>query len=412
MKPNKVYAWLVVGLLWVVALLNYMDRQMLSTMKPSMQIDIKELQQAATFGNLMAIFLLVYGCVSPFSGIIADRVNRKWLIIISLFVWSAVTFLMGYATTFNQLYWLRALMGVSEAMYIPAGLSLIADYHSSATRSLAIGVHMTGIYMGQALGGFGATVAHVFSWQQAFHVFGLIGIVYSFILILFLKECKVPAEAANFADTDNPPFSSLFSGVKQIVSNKYFWVILCFFAVSSLPGWGVKNWLPTLFADNLQLSMSVAGPIATITIAVSSLIGVLGGGFLSDKWVQNNLRARVYTSAIGLNLTIPALLLLGFGNSLFHLMGAAFCFGIGFGMFDANNMPIVCQFIAPAYRATAYGIMNMVGVFAGSLVTNWLGKSVDKGSLGKDFAALALVVALAAALQYFMLRPKSIEYEN
>ena len=412
MKPKKAYAWLVVGLLWVVALLNYMDRQMLSTMKPSMQIDIKELQQAATFGNLMAIFLLVYGCVSPFSGIIADRLNRKWLIIISLFVWSAVTFLMGYATTFNQLYWLRALMGVSEAMYIPAGLSLIADYHSSATRSLAIGVHMTGFYMGQALGGFGATVAHVFSWQQAFHVFGMIGIVYSFILILFLKECKVPAEAANLTYTDNPPSASLFSGVKHILSNKYFWVILCFFAVSSLPGWGVKNWLPTLFADNLQLSMSVAGPIATITIAASSLIGVLGGGFLSDNWVQNNLRARIYTSAIGLSLTIPALLLLGFGNSLFHLMGAAFCFGVGFGMFDANNMPIVCQFIAPAHRATAYGIMNMVGVFAGSLVTNWLGKSVDKGSLGKDFAALALVVALAAALQYFMLRPKSIDYEN
>jgi len=412
MKPSKGYAWLVVGLLWVVALLNYMDRQMLSTMKPSMQIDIQELQQAATFGNLMAIFLLVYGCVSPFSGIIADRVNRKWLIIISLFVWSAVTFLMGYATSFNQLYWLRALMGVSEAMYIPAGLSLIADYHSSASRSLAIGVHMTGLYMGQALGGFGATVAHIFSWQQAFHVFGIIGIVYSFLLMLFLKEIKVSAEAINTADANHPPATSLFSGVQQILSNKYFWVILCFFAVSSLPGWGVKNWLPTLFADNLQLSMSVAGPIATITIAASSLFGVLGGGFLSDNWVQNNLRARVYTSAIGLSLTIPALLFLGFGNSLFHLMGAAFCFGVGFGMFDANNMPIVCQFIAPAHRATAYGIMNSVGVFAGSLVTNWLGKSVDKGSLGKDFAALALVVAFAAALQFFTLRPKSIEYEN
>jgi MFS family permease len=410
MRPSKAYSWLVVGLLWVVALLNYMDRQMLSTMKPSMQIDIPELQQAATFGNLMAIFLLVYGCVSPFSGIIADRVNRKWLIIISLFVWSAVTFLMGYATSFNQLYWLRALMGVSEAMYIPAGLSLIADYHSSTTRSLAIGVHMTGLYMGQALGGFGATVAHVFSWQQAFHVFGMIGIAYSFVLILFLKEIKVPAEAAT--DLNYTPSSSLFSGVLQILKNKYFLVILCFFAVSSLPGWGVKNWLPTLFADNLQMSMSVAGPIATITIAASSLIGVLGGGYLSDNWVQNNLRARVYTSAIGLSLTIPALLLLGFGNSLLHLMAAAFCFGVGYGMFDANNMPIVCQFIAPAHRATAYGIMNSVGVFAGSLVTNWLGKSVDKGSLGKDFAALALVVALAAALQYFMLRPKSIDYEN
>ena len=175
------YPWIVVGLLWVVALLNYMVRQMLSTMKPSMQVDIAELQSATNFGYLMAIFLWIYGLMSPVSGIIADRVNRKWLIVMSLFVWSAVTFTMGYATSFQQLYWLRAVMGVSEALYIPAGLSLIADYHSDKTRSLAIGIHMTGLYMGQALGGFGATIAGKYSWQQAFHSFGLIGIVYAVI---------------------------------------------------------------------------------------------------------------------------------------------------------------------------------------------------------------------------------------
>jgi MFS family permease len=230
--------------------------------------------------------------------------------------------------------------------------------------------------------------------------------------VLLLKECKVAVNADNLLHENQPETKSIFSGVKTILANRFFWVILCFFAVSSLPGWGVKNWLPTLFAENLHLNMSVAGPIATITIAFSSLLGVLGGGFLSDKWVQKNVRGRIYTSAIGLSLTIPALLLLGFGHSLFHLMAAAFCFGIGFGMFDANNMPIVCQFIAPAHRATAYGMMNMVGVFAGSMVTNWLGKSVDKGSLGKDFAALALVIAIATAIQLFSLRPKSIDYQT
>ena len=154
MKYSKNYPWVLVGLLWVVALLNYMDRQMLSTMKPAMQMDIAELQSAANFGYLMAIFLWIYGFMSPVSGIIADKYNRKWIIVGSLFVWSGVTFAMGYATSFNQLYWLRAIMGVSEALYIPAGLSLIADFHSSKTRSLAIGIHMTGLYMGQAIGGF------------------------------------------------------------------------------------------------------------------------------------------------------------------------------------------------------------------------------------------------------------------
>ena len=185
---SKVYPWIVVGLLWVVALLNYMDRQMLSTMREAMQIDIAELETAVNFGRLMAIFLWIYGFVSPFAGAIADRVSRKWLIIGSLAVWSAVTLLMGYCTTYSQIFWLRALMGVSEALYIPAGLSLIADYHAGKSRSFAIGVHMTGLYLGQAVGGFGATLAEAFSWQQTFHWFGLVGVLYAVVLIFMLHE--------------------------------------------------------------------------------------------------------------------------------------------------------------------------------------------------------------------------------
>jgi len=408
MIQSKKYPWIVVGLLWVVALLNYMDRQMLSTMKPSMQVDIAELQSATNFGYLMAIFLWIYGFMSPVSGIIADRVNRKWLITVSLFVWSGVTFMMGYATTFNQLYWLRAIMGVSEALYIPAGLSLIADYHSDKTRSLAVGIHMTGLYMGQALGGFGATIADKFSWQQTFHSFGIIGIVYAAVLIFFLKEKR---NTGTLTDVVNEK-PSLFKGLGVLFTNIAFWIILFYFAIPSLPGWGVKNWLPTLFSENLNIDMAKAGPLSTITIAASSFIGVIFGGILSDRWVQKNLRGRIYTSAIGLGLTIPALLFIGFGHSLFAVIGSAFCFGFGFGMFDANNMPILCQFVSKKYRATAYGLMNMMGVFAGAFITDLLGKSTDKGNLGKDFAMLAGIVAVALIIQLVFLRPKSKEFNE
>jgi MFS family permease len=126
MQNKKFYPWMVVAMLWVVAMLNYLDRQMLSTMQPFMKITIDELNTAANFGRLMAVFLWIYAFMSPISGIIADRLNRKWVIVGSLFVWSGVTLAMGYAHTFNQLYTLRALMGVSEAFYIPTGLALIA----------------------------------------------------------------------------------------------------------------------------------------------------------------------------------------------------------------------------------------------------------------------------------------------
>ena len=188
MKKSKFYPWVVVALLWVVALLNYMDRQMLSTMQEAMKADIAELNKAEAFGALMAVFLWIYGIVSPFAGVVADRVSRKKLVVGSLFVWSAVTYLMGYATDFQQLYWLRALMGISEALYIPSALSLIADWHEGKSRSLAIGIHMTGLYVGQAIGGFGATVAAMFSWHSTFHWFGIIGIAYSVVLALLLHD--------------------------------------------------------------------------------------------------------------------------------------------------------------------------------------------------------------------------------
>lgn len=413
MKYSKNYHWVLVGLLWVVALLNYMDRQMLATMKPAMQIDIAELQSATNFGYLMAIFLWIYGFMSPVSGIIADKFSRRWLIIGSLFVWSGVTFAMGYATTFNQLYVLRAIMGVSEALYIPAGLSLIADFHSAKTRSLAIGIHMTGLYMGQALGGFGATIAVSYSWQTTFHTFGLIGIVYSIILILFLRDKRESQEAIAGSDQLLMKQSSpLLKGLALLFTNISFWIILLYFTIPSLPGWATKNWLPTLFSENLNIPMSQAGPLSTITIAASSFIGVIFGGILSDRWVQKNLKGRIYTSAIGLGLTIPSLLLLGFGHSLFHVIGAGVCFGVGFGMFDANNMPILCQFVSSKYRATAYGIMNMTGVFAGAYITDLLGKSTDAGNLGKDFAMLAGIVLVALIIQVAFLRPKFNDFKT
>lgn len=409
-KFSRIYPWIVVFLLWVVALLNYMDRQMLSTMRESMQIDISELESAVNFGRLMAIFLWIYGCISPFAGAIADRVSRKWLIVGSLSVWSTVTLLMGHCTTFNQIYWLRALMGVSEALYIPAGLSLIADYFTGSARSLAIGIHMTGLYLGQAIGGFGAKLAETFSWQQTFHWFGIIGIAYAVVLILALKE-KRSDPAADAAEKISVKKEPIWKSFALIFSNIAFWVILFFFASSSLPGWATKNWLPTLFSDSLGIPMAKAGPISTITIAASSFIGVLLGGSLSDRWVKKNLKGRIYTSAIGLALMIPALVLIGLGHGMAAAVGAGVCFGVGYGMFDTNNMPILCQFVSAKNRATAYGLMNMVGVFAGAIITKVLGKWADQGNLGLGFALMAGVITVALALQIFVLKPTTDNQE-
>jgi MFS family permease len=400
------YPWLVAVLLWGVALLNYMDRQMLSTMRPAMMTDIEELVSAANFGRLMAVFLWIYALMSPVSGLIADRINRKWLIIGSLFVWSSVTLLMGYADSFEQLYVLRAVMGVSEALYIPAGLSLITDYHQGKTRSVAVGFIIAGNYMGQGLGGFGAVMAGNFSWQTTFHTFGMIGIIYCFVLVFLLKEKKTYFPQKQPFKTE---FSAMGKALVVLLGNVSFWVILFYFSAPSLPGWATKNWLPTLFSENLHIGMEQAGPAATITIAMASLAGVFFGGFLSDRWVQKNLRGRIYTGAIGLFLMIPALLLLAFGQSLPFIVAGAVCFGWGFGMVDVNHMPVLCQFVPSRYRATGYGLMNLAGISAGAVITGWLGKSADAGHLERDFALMAIVVAVVIVLNLVMLHPQVVD---
>jgi MFS family permease len=407
MQEKKIYPWIVVALLWFVVLLNYIDRQMLSTMKPSMMVDITELQTAANFGRLMAVFLWIYALMSPVSGIIADRMNRKWVIVGSLFVWSGVTLLMGSATTFNQLYLLRATMGISEAFYIPAGLSLIADYHQGKNRSLAVGVHMTGSYLGQALGGFGATIAGRLTWQTTFFIFGLVGVCYSFVLILFLKEKKTYTIVRDISLSIRKRFSETFKGVGVLLGSLSFWVIIFYFSAPSLPGWATKNWLPTLLSTSLNIKMEIAGPVSTITIALSALIGVLIGGLISDRWIQQNLRGRIYTGAIGLGLTVPSVILLGYGHSFLTILSGASCFGFGFGMFDVNSMPILCQFASPRYRATGYGLMNLAGISSGALITTFLGKSADSGNLSRDIAFLAVFVLAAIFLQLLLLHPET-----
>ena len=404
---KNIYPWVVVGLLSVVAFLNYLDRQMLATMQDAIGADIAELQLSQNFGRLMAIFLWIYAIVSPFAGSVADRLSRKWLIVGSLGVWSTVTLLMGLCTSFSQMYVLRGLMGISEALYIPSSLSLIADYHEGKNRSLAIGLHMTGLYLGQAVGGFGAIFSSALSWRWTFSGFGIIGILYAVVLMVFLKEIRRPAPVISSEVEKSPAKDSILKSFGLIFSNIAFWAILFFFASTSLPGWATKNWLPTLFAGSIDNPLW-AGPVATITIALSSFIGVMFGGPLSDRWVKKNLKGRIYTSAIGLGLMIPALVLMGLGSGLVAAVASGLIFGLGYGMFDTNNMPILCQFVPARLRATAYGFMNMVGVAMGALVTTLLGRV---GNLGVAFAILGGVTFLALAVQLLVLHPKTDNME-
>ena len=392
-------AWLVVALLWPVALLNYLDRQMLATMGMSIKMDIVELQSAEYYGQLMGAFLLVYAIASPFGGVIADRVNRKWLIVGSLGVWSSVTLLMGTAHSFSALIWMRRAMGISEAFYMPAGLSLIADYHRGATRSLAVGIHMSGIYTGQALGGIGGWIAQSISWRTAFASCGCVGVAYGVVLAIFLQDKKEhgPVTTSPLPRSDGDRTPVLWLGFAMLV--------ICF-ALPSLPGWAVKNWLPTLLQDRFFLDQKTSGLWATITNASAGFCGVLIGGRLSDYWFARDVHGRTWVAAIGLLGTGLAIAGVGLAPGFWIVIACTVLYGLGFGMFDANCMPILCQVAPPRFRATGYGLMNFCGTSAGALVTPLLGKLKDSGTpLALGFAYCA-IPAVAAAVVMILMRPR------
>jgi MFS family permease len=410
MNTQVFRAWSVVGLLFPVAMLNYLDRQMLATMGLSISADFAELQGASgaeNFGRLMSIFLWIYAFCSPLSGLIADRVNRKWLIVFSLGVWSAVTLAMGQVHDYQTLYWLRATMGMSEAFYIPAGLSLIADYHRGATRSLAIGIHMSAIYLGQALGGVGGWVAQDISWRAAFGSCGIIGVGYAIVLAFFLREKNNRDEVAASPDRGGSILTVKdFSGVHWL---GFILLLLCF-GLPSLPGWAIKNWLPTMLQDRFLLDQKSSGLYATLTTASSGFLGVLIGGKVSDMLAKRHVRGRTWTSAAGLLLTVPALAGIGFAPTLPLVVVCAAFYGLGFGMFDANNMPILCQLVPSRFRATGYGLMNFFGIAAGAFLTPLLGRLKDHGvPLATGFAFCAIPAVLAVVLM-LALRPASRDY--
>jgi MFS transporter, Spinster family, sphingosine-1-phosphate transporter len=356
-SPGRL-AWLIVALLVPVALLNYLDRQMLAAMKTSIMHDIPDIGTKANWGIVLGSFKWVYAVLSPIGGYLADRLSRRHVICGSLFIWSLVTWATGHVTTFQQLVAARAIMGVSEAFYIPAALALITDFHLGPTRSRAVGLHQTGIYAGIILGGFSGYVADSpdHGWRLAFGVCGIVGVLYALPLFALLRN---PGRRSAVSQPSLPRAS------RELFSNAAYVLLVLYFTLPALAGWVVKDWMPDILKEQFGLGQGKAGMSAVLYVQLASLIGVALGGWLADRWMIKSERGRIFVSALGMSFFLPALFGVGNAGTLAVAIGFLILFGLGWGFFDCNNMPILCQIVRPELRATGYGFMNLVSISCG-----------------------------------------------
>jgi MFS family permease len=398
------YAWFIVVLLFPVAMLNYLDRQMLATMKASMVGDIPSIANKADWGIVLACFKWTYALLSPFGGYIADRVSKRLVIVISLFVWSAVTWWTGQVTSYHEIIAARALMGASEAFYIPTALAMISEYHAGFTRSRAVGVHQAGIYVGQILGGFAGYVADSpdHGWRWAFSTCGMIGVIYALPLLALLRDPERPKSESTVCETSAPP-ENVFRG---LLGNRNFLLLLLYFTLPAIAGWVVRDWMPEILREKFSLGQGKAGMSAILYVQIASLIGVVIGGSLADRWMRKTPRGRIFTSAIGMMLFLPALFSVGNAGTLGVAIAGLIVFGFGWGFFDCNNMPILCQIARPEWRATGYGLMNLVSISCGGFGDWGFGVLRDRDvPINVIFGAFASV-ALLSVFIVLLIRPR------
>jgi MFS family permease len=404
-RPSR-YAWLVVALLMPVALLNYLDRQMIAAMKVSVMNDVTGIVAEQQWGMMLGKFKWVYAVLSPIGGFIADRFSRKLTICSSLFAWSAITYATGHVETYHGLLWTRTLMGISEAFYIPAALALITDFHTGNTRSRATGLHQMGIYCGVIIGGFAGYVADAPSlgWRSAFNITGLAGILYAPVLLFVLRDAPKPTE--NLAASDRP---HVFSTVRELATNVSFLLLVLYFTLPALAGWVVRDWMPAILQKSFNISQGHAGVSATLYWQLAAIGSAFFGGWLADRWMRRTERGRIYVSAIGMALIVPALFGVGNSpgvNSLSLAIASLILFGIGWGFFDGNNMPILSQIVRPQLRATGYGFMNLVSISCGGLADVGFGVMRDRGvALNLIFGAFASVCVVSVVL-VLLIKPR------
>jgi len=414
------YKWRIVAMLWCISFFNYADRQAIFSVFPLLEREMH--LTPVQLGLLGSGFAWVYGLASPLAGIVVDRARRKTVILGGLHAWSVICLATVVSRNFTHLLLFRAAEGLGETFYFPASTSMLSDYHGSLTRSRALGLHQTAVYMGTIGGGFFAgLIAEAYGWRWSFVVFGGLGVLLGVVLTRFLVE--PPRGAADAAEgrpeglryqrPPNPADRALVAQPVRAASTRLGFgaflrlvgrtpALLCLlgaFMCANFVAVVLLSWMPKFLYDRFHMGLAMSGLTATVFVQLASMAGAPVGGWLADLWRRRSPRGRMAVQTVGVLGGAPFVVLCGMTTSVATLVVSLTLWGFFKGLYDANIFASAFDVVPPEARGRTAGFMNMIGWLAGGgSAPIAIGIIAERISLGAALALASLVYVAAAAL--------------
>lgn len=404
------YPWTLVGLLWFCGFFNYADRQAVYNVFPALQGEFG--LSNAQLGALATSFMIVYALSAPFAGFLVDLASRRFLIVSGLGFWSLICAATGFARSFPQLLFFRAAEGLGESFYFPASMTILADYHAPTTRSRAMSIHQTSVYVGSAGGGvLAGALGEAFGWRAPFWLLGLLGMIYAGWLGRWIIEPvrgkSEPKRAGTAEELDSAatepelasPRPSLVRNLLEIVAAPAAAILLLVFIGANFVATAFMTWLTMFLFGKFGMSMAQSS-LASAVWPMASLVGCLCGGYVADLAARRP-GGRIRVQALGLLCGAPFVLATGAASTLPMAVAALVGVGVCKGVYDANIFASLYDVVRPPLRGTAAGLMNTVGWTGGSLAPIVVGILADYRGLGLAIASTAGVYVVAGALALF-----------
>lgn len=395
LESSPAYKWILVLALFFVSMMNYADRTAITALYTLLRTDLGFTDVG--LGALGSVFLWSYAFSSPFSGFLGDRVSRGRLVIWSLAGWSLVTLLSGVVVTQWQLLGMRAALGIVEAMYLPAAMALVAEYHEENTRGTALAMVGLGNYVGMIGGGtLGGYLGEMFGWRLPLIVLGAAGLALA-LICWFLLPSRGNTRAGQAGDQAMLSFSEAAVRLLRIRS---FLVLAGAGVLTAIGTWILINWLPLYFRENMGMTLASAGFFGSSVVSLSAAAGQAAGGMLSDRLARKGAHRRMWLQAVLITCAAPMMLAFVLTRDANLIIGALAVYSLLRSSADLNMLPLLCDLAGADKRSTAFGITNMVNTLAGGMGVFVAGYSKAGFGLNGVFAGVGGILALAAVLLF------------